>query len=211
MSGRLPERQVKTKASYARTISDKRKTARQAIPPGTLSPEPQTKAAAGGKAREWSREIYFFFHFHSARTHSFTGLHLFLQFCLTNVVFWESCKHCILFPPLSLCVCVYVCALMFPCTCMNESSQGDPTLCGRLIWRAGSIWPPSVCLSEAAHNWALCFKCHSSQRKGRHPLALFFFLFCFVLPDPHNITAWNWLVTYPKNPTNGSFFFPAWF
>lgn len=49
MSGRLPERQVKTKASYARTISDKRKTARQAIPPGTLSPEPQTKAAAGEK------------------------------------------------------------------------------------------------------------------------------------------------------------------
>lgn len=87
MSGRLPERQVKTKASYARIISDKRKTARQAIPPGTLSPEQQTKAAAGEKAREWSREIYFFLHFHSARTHSFTGLHLFLQFCLTNVVF----------------------------------------------------------------------------------------------------------------------------
>lgn len=31
-----------TKA-YAHTINDKRKTARQAIPPGTLSPVPQTK------------------------------------------------------------------------------------------------------------------------------------------------------------------------
>lgn len=110
-------------------------------------------------------------------------------FALQKYCFSKSRKH------YTLCVCV--CVFLFPCVCLNESSRSDPTLCGRLIWRAGSIWPLSVWLSQkgAAHITGL-FVPNVTRLKGREvipsiPLVVFTLapLCLFVPPDPCKPTA----------------------
>lgn len=82
-----------------------------------------------------------------------------------------------------------VCARMLPssCVCTRESSWCDPTLRGRLIWLGVFGLCQSACLRhKCSHNWLLCSKCHSSQRKRKDPIAaLFPIALVSTTPYPH--------------------------
>lgn len=80
--------------------------------------------------------------------------------------------------------CVCACVLLSSCVCTSESSWCDPTLRGRLIWLGVFGLCQSACLRhKCSHNWLLCSKCHSSQRKRKDPIADLA-LFPIALPPP---------------------------
>lgn len=152
-SGSLPTWQVKTKAVYAHTVSNTFTCATE-----KKRTKYKTKLSAGRKV--WVEQIFFSLSFQFTISGRFAQFQIFSELMVRKEVLSMNTLY--------LCVCVCSC---FPvCAWVTHPGLTPPYVGGWSGWEYLAC--QSACSRQnCSHNWPLCSKCHSSQRKRRDPIA----------------------------------------